>query len=193
MKNMFNKIYLWWRFEARYYHKDFAKGVKNLWRWAPTIWKDRDWDQHYIYEILAKKIEFQSKYIGDRDFHTEAKRDSERMKLVVKLIRLQQEDFYHMEYMDYEESENWFEDIDDKPGFSEWKHRTLSERYDEYFAKYPRQYKRVLSGELNMFKHKEVDSDNKRIIAMEIAHENQARCQRLLFTLMESNIERWWD
>ncbi len=160
---MFNKIYLWWRFEARYYHKDFAKGVKNLWRWAPTIWKDRDWDQHYIYELLAKKIEFQAKYIGDRDFHTEAKR------------------------------ENWFEDIDDKPGFSEWKHRTLSERYDEYFAKYPRQYKRVLSGELNMFKRKEVDSDNKHTIAMEIAHENQARCQRLLFKLMESNIERWWD
>jgi hypothetical protein len=187
------KIYLWWRFKARYFHKDFIKGVKNLWRWFPTIWKDRDWDQHYIYEILAKKIEFQAKYIGDRDFHTEAKRDAERMRLAAKLIRLEQDEFYHMEYMDYEESKNWFEPIEDKPGFSEWKSETVSERYDEYFAKYPRQYKKAMSGELNMFKRKEIDTENKHIIAMEIAHHNQARCHSLLFKLIERNIDRWWD
>jgi hypothetical protein len=187
------KIYLWWRFEGRYYPKNFIKGVKNLWRWFPTVWKDRDWDQHYIYEMLAKKIEFQAKYIEDRDFHTEAKRDAERMRLVAKLIKLQQDEFYDSEQMDYHESKFWFEDIEDKPGYSEWKSELTSERFDEYFAKYPRQYKKALSGELNMFNRKEIDEENKHVIAMEIAHENQRRSKALLFKLMEENINHWWD
>jgi hypothetical protein len=28
---------------------------------------------------------------------------------------------------------------------------------------------------------------------MEIAHENQKRCQKLLFNIMHDHIERWWD
>jgi hypothetical protein len=67
----------------------------------------------------------------------------------------------------------------------------ISENFDEYFKKYPRQYKRVLSGEVNRFK-REGEKD-KKLIAMEIAHENQERAKKLLFRLMENNIERWWD
>ena len=49
----------------------------------------------------------------------------------------------------------------------------------------------MLSGEVNRFK-REGEKD-KKIIAMEIAHENQERAKKLLFRLMENNIERWWD
>ena len=190
---MSNRFSSWWHREGRYMHRNFVKGVKNLWRWFLVIWKDRDWDQHYIYEILAKKIQLQAKSIGDNDRHTEAKRDAERMQLVVKLIRLQQDGFYESEYMDYEETKVWFEDIQDSPGYSELKSETVSERHDEYFAKYPRQYKKALSGELNMFNRDKIDTENKHVMAMEIANENQRRCKTLLFKLMEENIERWWD
>jgi len=190
---MFNKISTWWYRDGRYMHKHFVKGVKNLWRWFPVIWKDRDWDQYYIYTILAKKLEFQAKYIGDTDLHTKAKRDAERMRLVVRLIRLHQEDFYDCEYMDYETTKHWFEPVEDKPDYSEWKSETLSDRYDEYFAKYPRQYKKVMSGELNRFKRKSVNLEDKHYIAMEIAYENRNRCHALLFKLMSENIDRWWN
>lgn len=192
-----NRIRLWWRFEGRYLHKNFVRGIRNLWRWAPTIWQDRDWDQRFIYDIIAKKLEFQSKYIGDRDFHTEAKRDAERMQLVVKLIKLQTEEFYTMEYMDYEETENWFDPVPEHPGYKEWKHEIISERYDAYFAKYPRQYKRVLNGEGCFTRHQEpgyvVDTADKHHIALEIAHLNQDRCRELIFRIMSDHIERWWD
>jgi hypothetical protein len=194
---MIDKIRLWWKFDGRHMHREFARGVKNLWRWAPTIWQDRDWDQVYIYTLLAKKLEFQAKYIGDRGFHTEAKRDAERMQLVVKLIKLQTEEFYHMEYMDYEETENWFDPVPEHPGYKEWKHEIISERYDEYFAKYPRQYKRVLNGEGLFTRHQEpgyvVDTTDKHRIALEIAHMNQDRCRELIFRIMSDHIERWWD
>jgi hypothetical protein len=189
--NFIEKISLWWRFDGRYLHKAFIQGVKNLWRWFPVIWKDRDWDQHYIYEILSKKLQFQSKYIGERDFHTEAKRDAERMNLVVKLIKLQQEDFYGMEYMDYHKTNFTFDPIDGGE-FYEMKSEEVSENFDEYFKKYPLQYKRVVNGELNRYRRPFEEKDNK-VIAMEIAHGNQERCQNLIFKIMNNHIERWWD
>lgn len=190
---MLDRIRLWWKFEGSHYHRDFIKGIKNLWRWFPTIWKDRDWDSHYIYEVLRVKIQNQAKYIGGRDIHTEAKRDSERMMLVSRLIKLQQDEFYRMEYMDYEETEHWFEPYKDNPDLFEWRNKTLSERYEDYFNKYPIQYKRVLNGEINRFKRAELDITNKHVIAMEIAHENQERCRKLIFKILHDHIERWWD
>jgi len=40
MKQLLEKIQLWWKFEGKYYPRDFITGVKNLWNWFPTIWKD---------------------------------------------------------------------------------------------------------------------------------------------------------
>jgi len=35
--------------------------------------------------------------------------------------------------------------------------------------------------------------EDKQVIAMSIAHINHDRARKLLFKLMEENIERWWD
>jgi hypothetical protein len=48
-------IPLWWNHEGRYYHKTFRTGVQNLWYWFPIIWKDRNWDSNYIFEIMSHK------------------------------------------------------------------------------------------------------------------------------------------
>ena len=44
------------------------KKIKNIIRWIPVLWKDRDWDDWYIYKILQKKIEYQRKEIIYRIF-----------------------------------------------------------------------------------------------------------------------------
>ena len=190
--NMFEKIRLWWKFDARYYHKDFIQGVKNLWKWFPTIWKDRDWDHGFIYEVIKVKLKNQGKYIDFHNRHTRAKRDAEKMLLCTRLIQRCQDDHYNMEYMDYHDSNyNWV-DVEDKPELKKLEIEQLSENFDEYFKKYPRQYKRVMSGEVNRFS-RPIEEKTKDIIAMEIAHENQDRCRKILFKLMERNIEGWWD
>ena len=103
------------------------------------------------------------------------------------------EDYYQMEYTDYHESKYWFEDIEDRPGYSSWESEIKSENFDDYFKKYPLIYKRVLNGE-GVFN---IDSDNesykKQKIAMNIGHINHDRARALLFKLMNENIERWWD
>ena len=65
----------------------FINSVKNIIRWFPIIWKDRDWDGWYIYTILETKIKHQAEYIGSKDRHVEAKRDAERMMTCVRLIQ----------------------------------------------------------------------------------------------------------
>jgi len=190
--NIFEKISLWWRFESKYYHKDFARGVKNLWRWFPTIWKDRDYDGHYIFEVIRVKLEHQAKYIGGRDRHTTAKRDAEKMRLVSKLIKLQQDDFYHMEYMEYHDTKYDFVPTDETKKWYRMEDTLISENFEDYFKKYPRIFKETLcqimvSGEPLM------DVETKKEIAMKMSHKNQDRCRKLIFKIMESEIERWWD
>lgn len=36
--------------------KGFFLNIANLFRWAPTIWKDRDWDYSFMLELERKKL-----------------------------------------------------------------------------------------------------------------------------------------
>jgi hypothetical protein len=191
--NIFTKIRLWWKFHARYYHKDFVRGIQKLWYWFPIIWKDRDWDDHYIFEVLKHKLKAQAKYIGDRDFHTRAQLDAKRMRLCVKLIQLIQDEPYAMEYMDYHKDRVWFTPCEDREGSSLYNSEEVWENYDEFFKKYPLVYKRVLKGEGPFTLDGRDESEMKRIIAMNIAHINQDRVHRLLFKILEENIRGWWS
>lgn len=185
-----NSLTSWWNHEGKYLHTTFMRGIKNIWYWLPIIWKDRHWDHRYIFEILKHKLEAQSRYIGERDVHTRAKRDSEVMMTCVRLIDKIGEEFYQMEYMDYEKTKHWFEDVPDKPGYSTWESRQLEENFDDYFAKYPLIYKRVMNGEGWL---KIEDENDKHRIASNIAHINHDRARKLLFKILEQEIERWWD
>ena len=183
---------LWWSREGKYMYIEFKRGIKNLIYWAPIIWKDRHWDDHYIFNIMKHKIKAQSKYIGSRGIHTRAKRDAEVMMTCVRLIEKVQDEFYSSEYSDYHKTKHWFEPAD-KEGYTTWKSRLLEENFDDYFKKYPLIHKRVLGGEgifqLDGEDHLEV----KQRVAMNIGHINHDRARKLLFKLMEQNIEKWWD
>lgn len=187
-------ISLWWENDGKYLHITIMRGIKNIWYWLPIIWKDRNWDSHYIFEIMKHKLKAQSKYIGERDIHTRAKRDAEIMMTCVRLMEKIQGEWYPMEYMDYHKTKHWFEPCEDREGYSTWESRELSENFDEYFAKYPLIYKRVLNGEGDFGREgREGHEDDKQIIAMNISHINHKRARKLLFKIMEENIEGWWD
>jgi hypothetical protein len=186
----FDSIRLWWKFDGRYIHSNIIEGVKNIWYWLPVIWKDRNWDSSFIFTIIKHKLEAQANCIGTREIHTRAKRDAEVMITCTRLIDKVTDEYYGMEYMDYYKDKHWFTstEID---GYSKLNSKTLYENFDVYFAKYPLIYKRVMNDE-GVF-NREGREDDKHIIAMNIAHINHDRARKLLFKLMEQNIERWWD
>ena len=167
------------------YHHNFI-----IWYWFPVIWKDRHWDSHYIFDIMMHKIKAQSKYIGDRGIHTRAERDAEIMMSSVRLMKLVQDETYSSEYSDYHKTKHWFEPAD-KEGYSTWESRILEEDFDGYIKKYPLIEKRVMEGEGIFSLDGEDSLEIKQRIAMNIGQINHNRARKLLFKLMEENIERW--
>ena len=190
---MFNKIRLWWRWEAQHIHRDFIKGVKNLWKWFPTIWKDRDWDSNFILDIISKKLEFQAKYIGEKNRHTRAQQDAERMRLVVKLIKLEQDEFYNMEYMNYFESRYDFIPTDETEKLFTMEDTLISESLQEYFTKYPLCHKRAIQYIKDHQKSFTNDHTDKKLVAMIMGDLRQAKCKDLIFKIMGQDINKWWD
>jgi len=190
LRRKIDYISLWWEHDGRYMGKQFVQGIKNVWYWFPVIWKDRNWDDSFIFDILSHKLKSHAKYIGGRGIHVSAERDAEVMMTCVRLIEKVQDEWYSAEYMDYHKTKHWFEPVKDKPGYSTWESKELEENFDDYFKKYPLIYKRVINGE-GVF---ELDGTNdKQRIAMNIAHINHDRARKLLFKIMEQEIERWWD
>lgn len=166
--------------------------IKNLIRWFPIIYNDADWDYWYIYTILETKIKHQAKYIGDRERHTESKRDAERMMLCVRLIQKIKEEKYKDEYMEYHVSNYHWDNIEDNPDHKLLRIEKISNNFNDYFLKYPLEYKRVvINPNKHIFKFENID-DTQRI-AMNISYSRQRRAHKILFALLERNIERWWD
>ena len=176
------KLYRWFKWDAKHVHRDIAQGFKNLWRWFPLVWKDRDWDDHYIWEALKFKIANTAKYIGGHDRHVTANRDAEIMRTCVRLIDKVQHEWYCMEHTDYHEFKyNWIPS-DQGKDLVQLDVEVVREDYKPYFAKYPRQYKEI---------SKKCQEDY--TIAVKIAYKNHKRAKALIFKLLEENIERWWD
>jgi hypothetical protein len=162
--------------------KQFFRRIYNLYRWLPIIWKDQDWDDFYIFEILKFKLKNQAEYIGKRGIHLSAKRDAEIMMLCVRLIEKIQDEYYGTEYFDYHKSNFKFIDSKDHPGMYEMEVEEISENYDDYFKKYPLIYRMVPNLQASKAK-----------IAFQIAKINEERAHKLLFKILEQNIRRWWD
>ena len=87
----------WFRWEFKYQHKYIKYGVKNLYKWFWVIWKDRDWDHHYIFEVLKFKLEKQADHLAENGFHNNAQRDAELMMTCVQLIDKLQNEYYYDE------------------------------------------------------------------------------------------------
>jgi hypothetical protein len=45
-----------WRSYSPIWFLNFTRGIKSLIEWLPVIWKDRHWDDTYVFEILKHKI-----------------------------------------------------------------------------------------------------------------------------------------
>jgi len=185
----------WWRntwIHNKYY--EIRAGIRSLKYWLPIIWKDKDWDYWHIYNILKYKIEQTAFCMHRNNRFVSTNRNVEKMLLCSRLIELIQDELYRMEYCDYHESDMRFEEL--PADHSAYKHGNgqplyemhvdeIWESYDEYFAKYPRQYKIAVS-------KLDTDSDKQRI-AMQIGMQNHDRCKNILYRLLQENIEQWWD
>jgi hypothetical protein len=185
------KTWLWKN--IGWYIKWIYNRFYNLYRWLPIIWKDRDYDDWYIFTILQTKLKHQAEYIGTRDIHTRAQYDAQRMRTCVRLIEKVKEESYVDEYMEYYELSFGSTPV---PGsdLHTLDMTTKNERFDEYFLAYPLDYKRVLNGagwlDIN---NTDSETERNRLIAMNMSHLRGQRAKKILFQLLDRHIEGWWD
>lgn len=81
---------------------DIIARLKHLFKWLPVIWKDKDWDHFYIYEILKFKIKNQADHIQGNGL-TEFNREYERIQLILRLLDKVQNEEYIDEFFSVKE------------------------------------------------------------------------------------------
>jgi hypothetical protein len=164
--------------------KSFLTGCKNVIRWSPTIFKDRDWDQWHIYNVLQKKIEFQRQELINANRHTDINRDNRDMTIVLNLIERVNNGFYGVEYLDYSESKFRFEPIEGDNEYYTMEQDVISENYDEYIKKYQSSVRKVL---------KENPDLDKKDLCFWVARHNEEKAHDLLHRILKERIRYWWD
>ena len=170
-------------------------GIKNLIKWFPIIWKDRDYDFVFIYRIFKFKIKKQAKFLKGNSIFVSSKRSHEKMLLVHKLVEIQEYETYSDECLDYFESEYIFSDyIGGKANMGKkLTTKIIEDNLDEYFKKYPGQYKKIINdNNFSLSNNDTCDSETRVSIAIKIGIENQRRSKELMYKLLSENLESWW-
>jgi hypothetical protein len=178
-----------------YWFKRKYRQIKRVLDYLPIIWKGYDFDYRYATELFAHQLGRIADFLESDKAHTLSSGDNaKRIRTTLKLMKLVSDEEYAMEYFDYEVVKNYFVQCEDDEGYSTMETDYISERYDEFFKKYPLIYKRVLDGEgpFKLWEGKTTFEDKRRI-AMNVAHLNQERARKALHKMIERNIQSWWD
>lgn len=163
---------------GRYVHwriRYFFHGIWNIIRWAPTIYKDKDWDDFYITKLLQKKIEFQRAYLVNANRHLNINRDNYWMTVVLNLLERKHENYYELEPFDYVV----FGDELNSP--------LKLDKSSEYVAKYPHACRRVKKSQLY------ISSIDDYTMSMYMSMVRQNKADRLIFEILKNHSAEWWD
>lgn len=161
--------------DLKYIYRDTIIGFKNLIRWFPIIWNDRQWDHIYIYKIFQKKLSLTEKYLRYNGIHVDAKRDADKIKTCVILLdRLLKDDYHDMAFKRH--YEKW--------GMPELRtEKTENENFSRLHVVY------------DGVKTEEDDKKERKEFHSAWEHEKYLREQDLdlLFKIMRKHIQGWWD
>jgi hypothetical protein len=75
---------------------DIRLGLRNLWRWFPVVWQDRNDDYTYIVQVLEFKLRQVEDLERRHGRHTTSQRDAGRIHICAALCRRLAEDEYLM-------------------------------------------------------------------------------------------------
>lgn len=166
-----------------YPFRDFYRRMKNVLRWLPTIWKDRDWDNSYITEILIKKLEFtRDFYLSDKAYSAEADKVAGQIQEAIDRLHQTKDswEFYEDPAM---------EQLQQKWGLTSFSFEPYE--YDENGD--------VLTYEMKSKTEKvnteeEEEQYNKEFKeASKIAHKQYMNDKKDAYKFIAKNIDKWWD
>lgn len=149
-------------------------GLTNLIKWTPTIWKDRDWDQWYLYEIFKKKLSHMEKFQREYGNSIDSKKIAFQIKTCVLLLdRLIKDDYDEMVF---------------KKHNKKWGEMNLE------FQPFKIGLYKGLISRPNIKTEKDMEKERREFRRLS-EHEKMLRKQDIdyLFKLMNKHIQKWWD
>lgn len=100
----------------RYKWRSLIVGIRNLVKWAPIIYKDRSWDQWFIYEILKTKLQYQADYFLEHGHLENSTKYAQQMLKCIEMIDIVQNEKIIDEYLSsadpYDDGELSWERLD---------------------------------------------------------------------------------
>jgi hypothetical protein len=158
-----------------WYVRNFIQNVKRLIRYIPVIWESRDFDYRYAIDLFQLKLEDIANFLeSDRAMSVGSKQRADRIRMILRLMKKVYDDEYGVEYQRIIESKYGKEST----GF----HFVDDQNPD---------YKRLVWNYEKMENADEIrDEIDKQF---ELSKEKQKRAHKLLWDLIEHNIQHWWD
>jgi hypothetical protein len=175
-----------WRSYTPSWLLNFIDGIANIFKWIPVLYKDKNWDWRYIYELMEFKLLQQRDYLVKANRHMSIPEINRDITLCLNLIQRVKDEYYGCEYLDYFEAKHWFEPTDETGQYFTCHSEMIWEKFDEYLAKYPIQHKKVLQKYADKI-------EEKKDIAFYIGLENEKRAQNLLYKILNRKLSHWWD
>jgi len=158
--------------------KSIRVGLINLYRWFPVIWKDRDWDDHYIVEILIKKLEHQRDFFkSNKAYSANANEVASEIQYAIDMLRKTQDSFDHYELPATEALDlKWgVRDISFVPiegtNLTEMKSNIPNVKNEEDKKQYSKEFRESLQSARNQYMED----------------------KRKVYTFIAENIDKWWD
>lgn len=157
----------------------FFRKVKNVFRWLPTIWKDEDYDYHFINEILIKKLEHtRNFFLSDRTHIMEADKVAAEIQEAIDRLHMTRDswEFYEdpaQESIEKKWGKSTFNFIPTNDGtgssYMEIEHENV--KTDEDKEQYSKEFRE----------------------AMKQARKDYMKDKKDAYKFIAKNIDKWWD
>lgn len=162
-----------------YWFKKKFWQIKNLFKWIPVIWNQFDFDYYYSIEVFKFQLQKQAQFLESNKAYTvEAKHNAKRIRTVLKLMDKVYNEEYACEYQDklkklYGDNvlDFKFIEVDSKNNGN--KIYSIQHEYETW----------VNCDEIEKTKD----------TLFKISKEKQERAHKLLWSMIEKDIRKWWD
>lgn len=156
--------------------KWFFRRVKRVLDFLPIIWKGYDFDYRYALDLFHYQLTRTADFLdSDKAYSVRAKQDARRLRTILELMTKVYDEEYRMAHFDQMErfwgemDMGWEDDANGKSRFVGWKWQ---------FAHTPEQQEQA----------------EKQFGALSYdAEQKHQRAKKLLWKLIEHNLEHFWD
>jgi len=164
-----NIKYLFDKIETLYYNIKY--GIMNLFIWFVPVWKNRDWDQYFLFRIMEFKLKRMEHLIRTCGHHVDSEKDAHKIKICQLLLkRLADDDYLENATINHDKKWGGYVRSDDKTDFSAMFRREKATTEEEH------------NQECKEFMRFGKHADNMTQQDLD-----------LLFKIMRRNILSWWD